>query len=198
MYKILFLILLSSNLFSFNKAGLVGAQFNDNAIDESLKDQIPFLQLPLDQMNSTMLSEKNLYTLNFQPSETLFPYFSKITGMSIFQARFIVSWYVFTNNSQIPSSTDKMMELVNVQKPIGFATLVSIGGKWKAMVELPYTTLKKNTHVYVYISYPNNKGVLVPIAGQVFPHNLSQNTNKEQVLGLSTGILSYWKRKGYL
>ena len=200
MYKVLFLLLLTTNIFAMDRENITRLQFEDIAIEESLKDKIPFLQIPYSNMNDTKLPEKNKYTLTFKPDSQGFERFSRLTGVSIFQAKFTISWYIFTNSTQIPTSTDKMLELVNVEKPHLLMPLIAINGKWEVMIELPNLTYKKGTYVYAYISYPNLEGVLVPLAGQSF---YKKNTDdilisREESLGLNFNILSYWQRQGYL
>lgn len=200
MHKVLFLLLLTTNTFSMDRESITRLQFENVDIEDSLKDKIPFLQNSYSDMNTTKLPEKNKYTLTFKPDSQGFDRFSRMTGVSIFQAKFTISWYIFTNSTQIPTSTDKMLELVNVKKPHLLMPLIAINGKWEVNVELPSLTYKKGTYVYAYISYPNLKGVLVPLAGQSFYKKKTDDVliSRDESLGLNFNILSYWQQQGYL
>ena len=200
MYKVLFLLFLTVNVFAMDREQIARLQLEYIDVEDSLKDKIPFLNIPYSNINDIKLPEKNIFSLTFKPDSQGFEQFSRLTGMSIFRAKFTISWYIFTNITQIPSSTDKMLELVNVEKPHLFMPLIAINGKWEAMIELPNLTYKNGTYVYAYISYPNLKGVLIPLAGQSF---YKKNTSdieigREAVLGLNSNILSYGQRQGYL
>ncbi|MGL4676599.1 MAG: hypothetical protein ACRCWI_02900 [Brevinema sp.] len=199
MYRIIIisLFLFCSVSFSEENTKLLMRQFTTEDIDPYLKEKVPFLQRGFS--NSIPIPSVNQYILNFSPTENIFDYFAQITGRNIFKAQFIVSWYIFTNANHIPNSIDRVMELVNQKKPILLKSLLAVNGKWESVVELPYTTLKEESYVFVYVSYPNTQGVLVPIAGQSFYREfLGSVSEREQSLDLNQEMLVYWQKKGYL
>ncbi|MGL5955445.1 MAG: hypothetical protein ACRC0X_02385 [Brevinema sp.] len=173
---------------------LLNRQFSSENIDPYLQERIPFLQQGL----VDRIPAVNQYILNFSPNEQLFDYFAQVTGRTIFKAQFVVSWYVFTNMTHVPNSIDGVMALINQKKPILLKSLPAVNGKWESAVELPYMTLKDDTYVFVYVSYPNTRGVLVPIAGQSFYREfIGGVSEREKTLDLNQEILAYWQRKGY-
>lgn len=201
MYRmILFLLLFFCNLlFGVENAEIIKKQFQNTSVKESLVDKIPYLQQNFMIEKAVAMPTKNQYTLKFDPNDALFGYFSRITGRSIFNAKFIVSWYIFTNKVHIPSSSEKIMELVNQEKPIFFGILTAINGKWISSVELPFDSVREKNYIFAYISYPNTDGVLVPLGSQSFYfENISGHFLRERRLALNREVLAYWKNKGYL
>ncbi len=199
MYRvILFILIFFCNIiFAEDNMSLMRRQFSGLPVSPELKSEVPFLQQNLSNTRSIHIPEINKYTLHFEPSPSTFGHFSLITGRSIFNAQFIVSWYIFDDIGKIPDSADEMIKLVNTQKPIVFKSLISINKKWTAYAELPHSGMMEDKYVFAYISYPNVQGVLVPIAGQSF-YNENGNYIREKYLDLNNSILDYWQRKGFL
>jgi len=205
MKRILVFILINTfltNMYAINtinRSKLLKKQFHKQQISSQLKENIPFLNLPIDQINQVKLTENNIFSLSFYPKEKNYLFFSRITGLSIFNTQFTVSWYIFTNQLQIPNSTKSMMNLLNTKKPLVFSSLTYMNGRWCAQANLPYQTLDLNNYIYAYISFPNTDGVLIPLVGQSFYQDQILGISmKKQMVSLNAEILNYWQAQGYL
>ena len=189
-------LLITSSGFPFDNDKIARLQFADVPVKNSLKEKVPYL---LHGANPQLkLTERNLFTLIFSPEEHTYRNFSRITGISIFNAKFTVSWYVFTNSSQIPDSTRKTLELLNTEKPLIFSSINYINGKWSAIADLPYYANLEDVFIYAYVAFPNMAGVLVPLAGQSFYRDrVVGDAKRIQKATLSGDILQFWDQEGY-
>ncbi|MGL4388696.1 MAG: hypothetical protein ACRCTJ_04830 [Brevinema sp.] len=200
MKKIMYLLLvgLSVNLFSLDKELLVRSQFSDGNISEYLKQRIPFLDQEFEEMNHTKLQAQELFEVNFMPKSREYSFFAELTGKSITTTRFIVSWYLFNDDSmEVPVSLDDVMTVLNTKTPIDFSILTYANTQWRASTEL--YNLRNKTRLYVFISLPNENGVLLPLAGGSFYQDHISGMNKTvQSATLNLDVLLYWQEKGYL
>lgn len=202
MYRlILFLLIFFCNLlFGMDNSEILSKQLPNENVDSYLIKKVPYLRQQFTTEDFAPVSSENQYVLQFNPSELSYHYFSKVTGCSIFNAKFVVSWYLFTNVNDIPNSSEQMLYLVNKSKPLLLKSMTSVDGKWLDIVDLPYESMSPNTFVFAYVSYPNSDGVLVPLGGQSFYREFSStyDNSQEQSMSLNDNILSYWKDKEYL
>lgn len=183
--------------FALDKQMLLEKQFPKKEINASLKEKVPFLNQNFDRINETTLTPNNIYSVIFKPNSDQFDLFSSITGKSIFYTRFVVSWYIFSNVSEIPESMKDIMKILNTEKPMDFSLLTLLNYKWISQSNLPYAG--DNTFIYVYISLVNSDGVLLPLASQSFYRDsISGLHKKAQEVFLNLDVLKYWQKLGYL
>lgn len=198
MYRILFFLLCTGVVFAGEQTSLLSLQFEGVTVDSALKEKVPFLRQDSSTAHPKSHKNRSLLTLTFTPDESTYKTFARVTGTSIFNSYFTVSWYVFTDKSCIPSSTKDMLRLVNVQKPEYFEAMYYLNGKWQTKAELPVFLEDSSVFIYAYVSYPNAQGVLVPIASQSFYYDLmSRQSSEKKYVRLNTDILFYWKDSGY-
>ncbi|MGL4367831.1 MAG: hypothetical protein ACRCTQ_06100 [Brevinemataceae bacterium] len=173
-------------------------RFTHQNISKELKDQLPFLKIQANGVSQSHPLSEDMLELIFQPQEESFGFFSTITGLNIFNTRFTVSWYMFSTLSDIPSSNEDIMFLLNSKEPCVFSVFTYLNGSWKTHAIFPNMLNIPDKFVYAYVSLPNEDGVLVPLAGQSFYYDtISQITKKTRNVSLNTDILEYWSKKGY-
>ncbi|MGL4562231.1 MAG: hypothetical protein ACRCVW_00030 [Brevinema sp.] len=194
---ILFLINITNITFGLNKEMIARAQFPTENIGEYLKQKVPFLDQEFNQMDHTVLKEFDNYEISFTIDTDQLGLFAAITGKSFTKTRFIVSWYIFSSDSEIPSSLNDMMYVLNTKKPVNFSILTFLNQQWVSTTE--FAQLRKTDQIYVFISFANKNGVLLPLVGQSFyKDHISNLDQRVKMSKLNLEMLYYWVEKGYL
>ncbi|MGL4561848.1 MAG: hypothetical protein ACRCV0_06140 [Brevinema sp.] len=194
---ILFLISITNITFGLHKEVIARTQFPTENIGEYLKQKVPFLDQEFNQMDHTVLKEFDNYEISFTIDTDHLEIFAAITGKSFIKTRFIVSWYIFSSNSEVPSSPNDMMYVLNTKKPADFSILTFLNQQWVSTTE--FTQLRKTDQIYVFISFANKNGVLLPLVGQSFyKDHISNLDQRAKMSKLNLEMLYYWVEKGYL